>query len=52
VRKDRVQELSNSYLLSHWMFFMVEPNYVDTYEKKFDRVANVSNFKSNENVHK
>jgi hypothetical protein len=24
---------------------MVEPNYMDTYEKKFDRVVNVLDFK-------
>jgi hypothetical protein len=34
------------------MFLMVEPNCVDTYEKKLDKVVKVSDFKRNEKVHK
>jgi hypothetical protein len=31
---------------------MVEPNCVDTYEKKLDKVVKVSDFKRNGKVHK
>jgi hypothetical protein len=48
-----VQDLSNSHPLLHWMFLMVEPNCVDAYEKKLDKIVKVSSdFKRNEKVHK
>jgi hypothetical protein len=52
MRRDRVHELSNSRPLSHWIVLMVEPNYVDTYEKKLDKVVKVLDFNRNGKVHK
>jgi hypothetical protein len=40
----RVEELSNSRKLLHWTLRMVQPNYVDTKAKKWERVGKVSNF--------
>jgi hypothetical protein len=43
-KKVWVEEFSNSHPLSHWMLQMVQPNYVDTKVKKWERVGKMSDF--------
>jgi hypothetical protein len=51
-KKVQVVELSNSRPLLHCMLLMIHLNWVDTKEKKCDRVVKTSDFSRNEKDHK